>query len=251
MADSPPTAPAVEGASARRREPLAIGPPMPFDPLPDGYTPTRSCKEVFLGLCPTPSGGSRWEKMAAGLEYRAQEAHDDVGASRDQSLDEVFAVTAYTADAQHSGFAESDSVYFRLNAILRNRNIAAFEPFKDFYCYLLSALRKIPQTEVTVWRGMANVTLEQLGRRYEQGRTVCLLAFSLSKTGNFKGPARRRDPDSGDPRVPSDLNLSLNYPSNPVPRRVRERDTRRITLARLMLFVSPSLRPLPRAVFFR
>jgi len=73
-------------------------------------------------------------------------------------------------------------VYFRLNALLRNRNIKGFEPFKDFYWYLRSALGKIPGTEATVWRGMAKVTLERLGPRYMQGRTVCLLAFTSVTT---------------------------------------------------------------------
>jgi hypothetical protein len=70
-----------------------------------------------------------------------------------------------------------------VNAVLRKRDLEGFAPFADYYWYLSQGLSKIPlEPLTTLWRGLNDITLEQLGPRYAVGRRVRFLNFTSTST---------------------------------------------------------------------
>jgi hypothetical protein len=166
------------GAATRRADSLAEGDPTPFNPLPDGYTPRASAAAVFIALM----GGdpaARVKQLVDAVQLKTRDVLHELGAARGQSEDEVFAIVAFTSDVRHVGLSVERNVWRRLNAVLRKRDLQGFAPFADYYWYLSQGLSKIPLEPPTVlWRGLNDITLEQLGPRYAVGRRVCFLNFT-------------------------------------------------------------------------
>jgi hypothetical protein len=166
------------GAAARRADSLAEGDPVPFNPLPDGYTPRVSAAAAFAALM-AGNPPARVQELVDAIQIKTREALRDVGTTRAQSEDEVFAIVAYTSDVRCIGLSSECNVWKRLNTILRRRDLKGFPPFADYYWYLTQGLSKVPfEPPTVVWRGLNDITLEQLGPRYTAGKLVCFLSFT-------------------------------------------------------------------------
>jgi LIM domain kinase 1 len=170
------------GAAARRADSLAEGDPVPFNPLPDGYTPRVSAAAAFAALM-AGNPPARVQQLVDAIQIKTREALRDVGTTRAQSEDEVFAIVAYTSDVRCIGLSSECNVWKRLNTILRRRDLKGFPPFADYYWYLTQGLSKVPlEPPTVVWRGLNDITLEQLGPRYTAGKLVCFLSFTSTST---------------------------------------------------------------------
>jgi serine/threonine protein kinase len=173
---------APSGAATRRADSLAEGDPTPFNPLPDGYEPKASAVAAFTALM-AGDPSERVQQLVDAIQLKTREVFHEVGTARGQSEDEVFAIVAFTSDVRPVGINVERNVWRRLNVVLRKRDLHGFEPFADYYWYLSQGLSKIPLEPPTVlWRGLNEITLEQLGPRYAVGRRVCLLNFTSTST---------------------------------------------------------------------
>jgi hypothetical protein len=118
-------------------------------------------------------------QLVDAIQRKTSEVLPEVGTARGQSEEEVFAIVAFTSDVRRVGITVEHNVWRRLNAMLRKRDLQGFAPFADYYWYLSQGLSKIPlEPPTTLWRGLNDITLEQLGLRYAVGRRVCFLNFT-------------------------------------------------------------------------
>jgi serine/threonine protein kinase len=169
----------IRAAGAARANNLTEGGPTPFHPLPDGYVARDSAAVTFAALL-VDDPPDAVQRLVAAIQFKTDEVvHDLDILRRGQSHDEVFAIVAYTSDVCRFGLSNERNVWKRLNAVLRQRNLKEFSPFADYYSHLMRGLNKIPpEVPTVVWRGLNEVTLEQLGPRYAVGQRVCILGFT-------------------------------------------------------------------------
>jgi serine/threonine protein kinase len=162
---------------------LLEGDSTPFHPLPEGYVARDSAAVAFAALM-IDDPPEAVQRLVAAILFKTDEVvHDLDILRRGQSHDEVFAIVAFTSDVGSVGLSGERNVWKRLNAVLRQRNLKAFSPFADYYSYLMQGLNKIPpEVPTVVWRGLNEVTLEQLEPQYAVGQCVCFLGFTSTST---------------------------------------------------------------------
>ena len=84
---------------------------------------------------------------------------------------EAEAVAWWSADVSVFGESTDKSPYYIYNHTLRQRDMPLIERWKDFSFFLVSALKKMPALNVTVFRG-ENKRVTELSRQYRKGNQV-------------------------------------------------------------------------------
>jgi len=93
--------------------------------------------------------------------------------------DEVFAIVTYTHDLYNKAQKE-ENFYFQLNEFLRRRNQSEMEIWSSYLYYILTALKKIPDVEITIYRGIPASSMSKIQKEYKQNRPIHWSGFSSS-----------------------------------------------------------------------
>ena len=108
-------------------------------------------------------------------EQKAEETEDEFPAL---SADERAAITLYTMEET----PREDSVYYVMNAALRDEDRKRVEPWADYIWLLLHSLRKLPAArETTVMRGCKKPARE-MGQQTREGKKFTWSAFTSTAT---------------------------------------------------------------------
>ena len=118
-----------------------------------------------------PESG-RTVKLARKKARRAQAKHPFL------SMDECTAIVLYTIEEE----PRDVSLYFALNASLRNKQRVGVRPWRDYIWLLLHALRKLPAVDTrTVFRGCTKAPKE-IGMELSVGFDFTWSSFSSTAT---------------------------------------------------------------------
>jgi len=86
--------------------------------------------------------------------------------------DESLAVVMYTHDLKLHASTKGENFYFQLNEMFRRRMNNELEQWKGYLYYLMTALKKFPDKETIVYRGIPKSAEEKLRKEYKKNRPI-------------------------------------------------------------------------------
>jgi len=94
------------------------------------------------------------------------------------TIDEISAVMMYSNEWPHDEHDENPSLYWQLNAKLRQVDRSGLAPYFNYLVLLLSALSKLPQYHGVVYRGVKKSLREIYNAKKESKTTITWNGFS-------------------------------------------------------------------------
>jgi len=137
----------------------------------ENFIPKKGCLAYATDL--------RGEPGMSKLDFIIQQV--ECGSTLDQiktltiSQDEILAIGLYTWDLKFNG-REDENFYYVLNRMLRERNSTSIRKWAGFIHYFQSALSKLPDFKITVYRGVRNRNFVE--ENYKLGRKIHWSAYS-------------------------------------------------------------------------
>eukprot|EP00727_Mastigamoeba_balamuthi_P012996 m51a1_g8319 hypothetical protein (810) ;mRNA; f:119496-123757 len=160
--------------------------------FPPGYSPSQSCEQSLRANAAELSL-SNVETMIASVNCFINEELKFSDPPEMKLLDqsELFAIVAYTFDFGDS--QPEDNLYHKLNNDLRQRMKAKMECWWGYLYYLMNGLKKLPDVDEVLYRGIPADKAKMLEKEYAMGRRIRWTAFSsttnnLEVAKNFAGP---------------------------------------------------------------
>jgi len=110
------------------------------------------------------------------LYFTASKLKDDKEASHGLNVDQIAAVHLYTQEWPEA----QESLYYKLNAALRNSNRAHVKPFFAYLRLLIDAFSKLPKVSASdkLWRGVR----ADLSKDFKKGKTLYWWAVTSCST---------------------------------------------------------------------
>jgi len=141
--------------------------------LASEYKPTKTCLEEILVL----------SQEVPRLDYIILDCKKYLDSSNeDKTLnkDERMALALYSYDLGMK-CERSQNFYHVLNSVLQKRNNELMAAWRGYLFYFFSALRKINNQEITVYRGI-NCDIEFIKKNYTKAKKIHWSAFSSTTT---------------------------------------------------------------------
>ena len=157
----------------------------PIELYPKDYviSPSATLQSILQTAMPELSHQLLLASIVAAVRDVFSQAPGFVEQSHTYSLSalEAQCVCAYTLDARQFQASREASIFFLYNAALRSRDCTAVARWRDFSFVFEAALKKLPDQECTVFRGL-DCSLTEISHLYETGGKVWLNSVTSCTT---------------------------------------------------------------------